>query len=164
MTPCARRVTGRGMMIRMKWITRENAKVDRMACPWLIRRFVDPDAEFLFVPRSEVEALAQQTGAIPFDAPGAKLGHVAGRCSFESILVEHGLTRDPALMRLAQMVHAADVADDIDTCPEARGLRAMAEGFSLLLGVRDHEKLALEMPVYDALYEWCRAQVDAAEA
>ena len=144
----------------MKWITRENAKVDRMACPWLIRRFVDPEAEFLFVPRGEVETRAQQTDAVPFDAPGARLGHVAGRCSFESILVEHSLPPDKALVRLAQIVHAADVADDIDSCPEGRGLRAIAEGFSLLYGVRDHEKLALQTPLYDALFEWCRSQVE----
>lgn len=145
----------------MKWITRQNAKVDRIACPWLIRRFIDSDATFLFVPPDQVAAAAASEGAVPFDVPGAKLGHVGGRCSFESILLEHGLTGDPGLNGLAAIVHAADVADDIDRAPEARGLRAIAEGFALLHGAADHTKLELELPLYDALYAWCRHRAAA---
>ena len=148
----------------MKWITRENAKVDRVACPWLIRRFVDPGAEFLFVPASEVMAAADREGATPYDVPGVELGHVDGRCSFESILLEYGLTADPALVALGRIVHAADVAADIDSAPEGRGLKAVAHGFALLLGRDDARKLELETPVYDALHAWCQRQVEAPRA
>src|SRR5207249_5418821 len=117
-------------------------------CPWLIRRFVDPDAEFLFVPREEVLAVAAREGAIPYDMPGVELGHVDGRCSFESIVLKYDLTGDAALMELAGIVHAADVASDIDRVPEGRGLKAIAHGFSLLLGRDDHQKIALETPMY----------------
>ncbi|HEX9096352.1 MAG TPA: chromate resistance protein ChrB domain-containing protein, partial [Candidatus Dormibacteraeota bacterium] len=142
----------------MKWVTRKNANVDRIACPWLIRRFVDPDAEFLFVPADEVPAVAQREGAIPFDVKGAELGHVDGRCSFESIIVKYQLT-DPALQRLARIVHGADVASDIDIVPEAAGLKAIAHGFGLTHGEDDLEKIRLETPVYNALYAWCEQQV-----
>src|SRR5437868_1490015 len=104
----------------MKWITRENAKVDRIACPWLIRRFIDRDAEFLYVPSDEVLAAAEREGAIPYDVSGAELGHVGGRCSFESIMLKYELTGDAALVRLSTIVHAADVSADIDTAPEGR--------------------------------------------
>jgi hypothetical protein len=144
----------------MKWITRENAKVDRIACPWLIRRFVDPQAEFLYVPSGEVMATAAREGAIPYDVKGAELGHVDGRCSFESIMLKYNLTGDPALAAVARIVHAADVADDIDTAPEGRGLKAIAHGFSSLFGTDDHKKIALETPMYDALYAWCREQAE----
>ena len=103
----------------MKWITRSHVHVDRVACPWLIKRFVDSQAEFLFAPKSQVERIAAETGSIPFDAPGVELGHREGRCSFESILLKYELT-DPALARLARIVHAADVAADIDTDPLER--------------------------------------------
>jgi hypothetical protein len=139
----------------MKWVTREDAKVDRIACPWLIRKFVDPDAEFLFVPADEVMSVARREGAIPYDDPGVELGHVDGRCSFESILHKYGLGNDPALVELAKIVHAADVEADIDTSPEGRGLQAIAKGFSLLHGRDDHRKIALESPMYDALYAFC---------
>ena len=139
----------------MKWVTREDAKVDRIACPWLIRKFVDPDAEFLFVPAGEVMSVARREGAIPYDVPGVELGHVDGRCSFESILHKYGLGNDPALVELAKIVHAADVEADIDTSPEGRGLQAIAKGFSLLHGRDDHRKIALESPMYDALYAFC---------
>ena len=139
----------------MKWVTREDAKVDRIACPWLIRKFVDPDAEFLFVPADEVMSVARREGAIPYDVPGAELGHVDGRCSFESILHKYGLGNAPALVELAKIVHAADVEADIDTSPEGRGLQAIAKGFSLLHGRDDHRKIALESPMYDALYAFC---------
>ena len=142
----------------MKWVTRKNANVDRVACPWLIRRFVDPAAEFLYVPPEEVAAVAEREPAIPYDVKGVELGHVDGRCSFESIMVKYGLT-DPALERLARIVHGADVTDDADTAPEAKGLYAIAHGFSLVHGDDDHEKIRLETPKYDALYAWCQRQV-----
>jgi hypothetical protein len=144
----------------MKWITREDAKVDRVACPWLIRRFIDRGAEFLFVPADQVTALAEREGAIPYDVPGVELGHVDGRCSFESILLKYGRMDDQALVRLSKIVHAADVAADIDTVPEGRGLKAIAHGFSLVLGRDDASKLVLETPMYDALYAWCQKQAE----
>ena len=143
----------------MKWVTRENAKVDRIACPWLIRRFVDPKPEFLFVPTGEVLEVAAREGAIPFDVNGAELGHVDGRCSFESILLKYDLSGDPALVALAKIVHAADVSADIDTVPEGHGLKAIAHGFSHLFGRDDRKKIELESPMYDALYAWCQEQV-----
>lgn len=146
----------------MKWVTRSGVHVDRVACPWLITRFVDSEAEFLFVPASRVEEVARETGAIPFDAPGAKLGHRDGRCSFESILLEYGLT-GAALRRLAKIVHAADVAEDAGTDPIAAGLEAIASGFSLRCP-DDAENLARQFEVYDSLYAWCRLQVASGEA
>ena len=147
----------------MKWVTRENANVDRIACPWLIKRFIDREAQILFVPREEVMAVAEREGAIPFDVPGAELGHVEGRCSFESFLLKHELTGDAALRELGRIVHAADISGDLDAAPEGRGLRAIAHGFALLHGTADHRKVELESPMYDALYEWCRQSVAARE-
>ncbi len=141
----------------MLWITRSHVHVDRVACPWLITRFIDNEAEFLFVPRSQIEKVAKENGAIPFDAPGVELGHVDGRCSFESILLKYEL-KDPALLRMAHIIHAADVEEDIDTEPVARGLEAIASGFSLRFP-DDEENLAYQFDVYDALYAWCRLQV-----
>jgi hypothetical protein len=143
----------------MKWITRSHVHVDRVACPWLISRFIDSQAEFLFVSKSQVDQVAAETGAIPFDSPGVELGHHDGRCSFESILLKYDL-KDPALERLARIIHAADVARDIDTDPIGRGLEAIATGFSLRYP-DDMENLALQFEVYDALYAWCRLQVAA---
>jgi hypothetical protein len=140
----------------MKWLTRSQVHVDRVACPWLILRFIDNEAEFLFVPRSQVKQVAAETGAIPFDAPDVELGHHEGRCSFESIMLKYEL-KDPALVRLAKIVHAADVEADIDTDPIARGLEAIASGFSLRYP-DDEENLARQLEVYDALYAWCRLQ------
>ena len=128
--------------------------MDRVACPWLITRFIDSEAEFLFVPGSQIEKVAKETGAIPYDAPGVELGHVDGRCSFESIIVKYGL-KEPGLLRLAKIVHAADVAEDIDTDPIARGLEAIASGYSLRFP-EDMENLEHQFEVYDALYTWCR--------
>ncbi len=144
----------------MKWITRSHVHVDRVACPWLIARFIDNQAEFLFVPKSQVEQMAKETGAIPFDVPGAELGHQEGRCSFESFLLKYDL-KDPALLRLAGIIHAADVAADLDSDPIARGLEAIATGFSLRYP-DDEENLAVQFEVYDALYAWCRLQVNRA--
>jgi hypothetical protein len=143
----------------MKWLTRSHVHVDRVACPWLIRRFVDNEAEFLFVPKSQVDRVAKETGAIPFDAPGVELGHKDGRCSFESIMLKYDL-KDPALVRMAKIVHAADIADEIDTDPIARGLEAIASGFSLRYP-DDEENNERQFEVYDALYAWCRLQVSA---
>lgn len=140
----------------MRWVTREDAKVDRIACPWLIKRFVDREADFLFVPADKVMDVAKPGESIPYDVPGVELGHVDGRCSFESIMLKYGLAEDPGLVELAKIVHAADVDQDIDTCPEGRGLQAIAKGFSLLHGRDDHRKIVLENPMYDALYAWCR--------
>ena len=139
-------------------MTRKNAAVDRIACPWLIRRFLDKDAEFLYVDPADVARVARETGAIPYDVDGAELGHVDGRCSFESILLKYGLD-DPALARMAKIVHAADVEADIDTSPEGAGLKALAMGFRRIYGERDAEKLEAQMAMYDALYEWCRQTV-----
>ena len=139
----------------MKWVTRKNANVDRVACPWLIRRFVDRDPEFLYVPTEEVAAVAEREGAIPYDVKDVELGHVDGRCSFESIMVKYGLD-DPGLQLLARIVHGADVAADIDIVPEAAGLYAIAHGFALVHSDDDHEKIRLETPMYDALYAWCQ--------
>ena len=139
----------------MKWITRKNASVDRIACPWLVKRFIDAEAEFIYVPAAEVTAVAEREGAIPYDIGGVELGHVDGRCSFESIIVKYGL-RDPALDRLAQIVHGADVSADVDQTPEAAGLKAIAHGFAMVHGENDHLKIALETPLYDALYAWCQ--------
>jgi hypothetical protein len=141
----------------MKWITRSHVHVDRVACPWLISRFVDNEAEFLFVPASQIERVAKESGATPFDAPGVELGHVDGRCSFESIISTYGL-KEPGLLRLAQIVHAADVAEDLDKDPIARGLEAIASGFSIRFP-DDEENLGHQFELYDALYAWCRLQV-----
>jgi hypothetical protein len=141
----------------MKWVTRSHVHVDRVACPWLIRRFVDNEAEFLFVPSSQVKKVATETGAIPFDAPDVELSHHEGRCSFESIMLKYEL-RDPSLQRLAKIVHCADVAPDIDKDPIARGLEAIAVGFGLR-HPDDEENLGYQFEVYDALYAWCRLQV-----
>ena len=141
----------------MLWITRSHVHVDRVACPWLISRFIDNNAEFLLVPKSQIAQVAADSGAIPFDAPGVELGHVGNRCSFESLILKYELT-DPALGRMQKIIHAADVAAEIDTDPIARGLEAIAQGFSLRYP-DDEENLSYQFEVYDALYAWCRLQV-----
>ena len=138
----------------MIWVTRSHVHVDRVACPWLITRFVDSDAEFIFVPRGEIERVVKEAGAIPFDAPGVELGHHEERCSFESIMLKYDL-KEPGLLRLAQIVHSADVGEDIDKDPIARGLEAIASGFSMRFP-EDMENLEHQFEVYDALYAWCR--------
>jgi hypothetical protein len=142
----------------MKWVTRENANVDRIACPWLIKRFVDDDAEFLFVPRDQVLEVADREGAHSYDAPGAKYTHRDGKCSFDVLVEDFDLGGDVALVRLAEIVHAADVSEDADSSPEGRGLSAIAHGFGILHGTDDHRKIELETPMYDALYAWCQSQ------
>ncbi len=144
----------------MKWITRSHVHVDRVACPWLISRFIDSDAEFLFVPKIEIDRVARETGAIPFDAPGVELGHKEGRCSFESIILKYDL-KEAGLLRMAKIIHAADVAADIDSDPIARGVEAVAKGFSLRFP-DDLENLSHQFDVYDALYAWCRLDVASA--
>jgi len=141
----------------MRWITRENVKVDRVACPWLIKRFVDPDAEFLFVAEGELLATARREDAMPFDATRlteVKLNHRGDRCTFEAILEDFNLT-DPALERLGRIVRAADVKGQEHAAPEGVGLRAVAEGFAAI-GISDDERLTRQFPVYDALYAYAR--------
>jgi hypothetical protein len=142
----------------MKWITREKVKVDRVACPWLIRKFIDPQAEFIFVPADKVMEIAEREKAIPFDAPGVELGHHKGKCSFEAIVAKYRI-EDPAIKLLAQIVHSADVSKDSNLQPEAAGLKAIAEGFGQLGLKDDHEILAKEFIVYDALYAYCKQKV-----
>ncbi len=140
----------------MKWVTRSHVHVDRVACPWLISRFIDSEAEFLFVPKNQVERISHETGAIPFDIPGAELGHKDGKCSFEAIIEKYALT-EPGLLRLAKIVHAADIESDLQTDAIAPGLEAIAVGYSLRFP-DDIENLERQFDVYDALYAWCRLQ------
>jgi hypothetical protein len=144
----------------MKWITRKNIKVDRVACPWLIRRFVDKDAEFVFVEESELLRQAERLHAIPYDAPRipeVKLNHRGQRCSFEAILEDYKLD-DAGLKRLALIVRAADVKGQEQVAAEGIGLRSIAEGFAAM-GLSDEERLVRQFPVYDALYEFASAAV-----
>ena len=142
----------------MKWVTREHPHTDRIACPWLIRKFIDPDAEIVYVPRDAVSDYAEREGAISFDAPGATYTHRDGKCSFETLVDEYSLGGDPALALMARIVHGADVTEDADITLQSRGLEAIARGF-MLLGVDDQRQLELELPVYDALYAWCEREV-----
>jgi hypothetical protein len=144
-----------------EWVTREHPHTDRIACPWLIRRFIDPDAVITYVPRDEVLAYAERPGAISFDAPGARYAHRNGLCTFEVLVKEYRLGGDAALNLVARVVHGADIADDADVTPQSRGLEAIARGF-MELGVSDQEQLALELPVYDALYAWAMRGVAGA--
>ena len=145
----------------MKWVTRERPKVDRVACPWLIKRFVDPQAEFLYAPADQVAAVAKREGATPYDVEGAELGHRGEECSFDAIIRKYDLVGDPALARLARIVRGADTSAH-DLTPESRGLLAIAQGFSLAYD-DDQAQLTAELPVYDALYAWCRQQVGTGE-
>lgn len=147
----------------MKWVTREHPKTDRIACPWLIKNFIDSEAEFLYVPAGEVLAAAEREGALSYDAKGARYTHRDGLCSFE-VLVEEYAISDPAVHLLARIVHGADVSEDRDATPQSPGLQAVAEGFHYLVPDDDHRQLELEWPVYDALYQWCRRQVGAESA
>ncbi len=143
----------------MKWITRENVKVDRVACPWLIKKFVDKDAEFHFVPAEQVQAEATRLGAIPFDVPNAELGHHGKECSFDAIVKKYGLSKDPALTLLARIVNGADTDNSLHRQPEGPGLAAIAEGFRHLGLKDDHAINAAEGIVYDALYAYCREMI-----
>ena len=137
----------------MKWVTRAHVHVDRVACPWLITRFIDSEAEFLFVAPSQMHETAHREQALAFDAPGVELGHRDGKCTFEVLIETYGL-HDRALARLAQIVHAADT-DQLDKDPLAAGLEAIAVGYSLRFP-DDQENLSRQFDVYDALYAWCR--------
>ncbi len=148
----------------MKWITREHVKVDRVACPWLIRKFVDQHAEFYFVPAEQVTGEAQRQGAIPFDVPAVELGHHGKECSFEAILKKYDLTGDPALVLLGKIVNGADTDNSLWQQPEAAGLKAIAEGFRHLNLRGDHEINAAEWIVYDALYAYCKEMVGRGKA
>ena len=143
----------------MKWVTREHPRTDRIACPWLIRKFIDPGAEIVYVPHDEVLTYAEREGAISFDAPGARYTHRDGMCSFETFIAEYEIT-DPAVAVLARVVHGADVSEDSDVTPQSRGLEAIADGFALL-ELDDQRQLELELPVYDALYAWALHEVAA---
>ena len=143
----------------MKWITREKVKVDRVACPWLIRKFVDPQAEFLFVPADKVIEIAQREHATPFDVSNVELGHHGKECSFEAILKKYNLTSDPALVLLGKIVNGADTDNSLWQQPESAGLNAVAEGFRHLGFNDDHELNAAEWIVYDALYAYCQEMV-----
>ncbi len=145
----------------MKWITREHVKVDRVACPWLIKKFIDPQAEFYFVPVAKVLEEAQRLGATPFDISGVKLGHHGKECSFEAILKEYGLTNDPALVLLGKIVNGADTDNSLYAQPEGPGLGAIAEGFRQLGYANDQEMNQAEWVVYDALYAYCKQMVAA---
>jgi len=143
----------------MKWITREKVKVDRVACPWLIQKFVDPQAEFLFVPADQVMAVAEREGATPFDVKGVELGHHGQECSFEAILRKYDLIKEPALALLGKIVNGADTDNALWQQPEGPGLEAIAEGFRHLGLANDHAMLQAESIVYDALYAYCQAMV-----
>lgn len=145
----------------MKYVTRARAKVDRIACPWLIKRFIDTDADFLFVESDKVMETAERESAIPFDVPNVELGHRGDRCSFDAIIEKYKLL-DPALLRLAKIVRGADTSNRALT-PESAGLYALATGFHALSPSRfadDHALLDVEFPVYDALYEFCKFDID----
>lgn len=138
----------------MKWITREHPKIDRIACPWLILRFIDKDAEFLYVSKDQVLSVSKQMGATPYDIPGVELTHVGDNCSFDAFLKKYGLS-DQALQKLATIVRAADT-DCLDLAPEAQGLLAITRGLSENFH-DDHEMLSHGMVIYDALYTWCKS-------
>ena len=142
----------------MKWVTRANPKVDRVACPWLIKKFVDPDAEFFYAPADQVMAVAEREGATAYDVPNVELGHHGAECSFDAIIKKYNLS-DPALDKLALIVRGADTAAK-DLTPESCGLEAIAAGFQLAYE-DDHEQLAAELPVYEALYNYCQKLVQA---
>ena len=139
----------------MKWITRARPKTDRVACPWLIRRFIDPDAEIVYVPADQVLAAAEREGAHSFDAPAAEFTHRGNKCTFEVLVDEYRLSADPALARMARIVHAADIAGEGHTDPLGPGLLAIGLG-SLEVEADDDRLLERELFVYDALYAWCR--------
>ena len=143
----------------MKWITRERVKVDRVACPWLIRKFFDPGAQFLFVPEDKVLEVAQREGAIPFDVKGVEFGHHGKECSFDALVKKHKLDSDPAIVLLAKIVNGADTDNSLWNQPEAAGLNAVAEGFRHLGYTNDLGILEAESIVYDALYAYCQEMI-----
>lgn len=140
----------------MKWVTREHVHVDRVACPWLIKRFLDAEAEFLFVPSEKIEETAKREEAIPFDAPSVELGHKGDRCSFDAIIEKYRLN-DPALLELAKIVRAADT-DKKELAPESIGLEAIASG-SMMIAKDDYEAIEKQMYLYDSLYAYCKLRL-----
>jgi hypothetical protein len=138
----------------MKWVTRERPKIDRIACPWLIARFIDDEPEFLYVPSSRVRMVAEDTGAVPYDIPGVKLSHVGEKCSFDAFLAAYRLD-EPGLHRLAAIVRGADTSR-LDLTPQSAGLFAISLGLGSMFE-DDHEMLRHGMVLYDALYAWCRS-------
>lgn len=148
----------------MKWITRERVKVDRVACPWLIKRFIDQEAEFLFVPSDQVVAEAERLGAIPYDVSGAEFGHHGQECSFDALVKKYGLASDRAIALLARIVNGADTDNALWHQPESAGLQAIAEGFRYLGLKDDHAINAAEWIVYDALYAYCQQMVKQGKA
>ena len=143
----------------MKWITRERVKVDRVACPWVIRKFVDPEAQFLFVPVDEVMTVAAKENAIAYDVKDVELGHHGKECAFDTIVKKHGLGEDPAMLLLAKIVNGADTDNSLWQQPESAGLNAVAEGFRHLGFKDDHAINAAEWIVYDALYAYCQEMI-----
>jgi hypothetical protein len=143
----------------MKWITREHVKVDRVACPWLIKKFVDKEAEFIFVPADKVMSEAERVTATPYDVKGVELGHHGKECSFEAILKKYDLVGNAALVLLGKIVNGADTDNTLWNQPEGAGLEAIAEGFRHLGYKDDHEQNAAEWIVYDALYAYCQESV-----
>lgn len=143
----------------MKWITRERVKVDRVACPWLLRRFIDPEAQFLFVPADQVMDVAKREDAIPYDVKDVELGHHGKECSFDAIVKKYGLDRDPAMVLLAKIVNGADTDNSLWNQPEASGLNAVAEGFRNLGLKDDHAINDAQWIVYDALYAYCQEMI-----
>jgi hypothetical protein len=143
----------------MKWVTREKVKVDRVACPWLIRKFIDPQAEFLFAPVEQVMDVAAKQNAIPYDVKGVEFGHHGKECSFDAIVKKHGLDKDLALVLLGKIVNGADTDNTLWNQPESAGLNAVAEGFRHLGFKDDHAQIAAETIVYDALYAYCQEMV-----
>lgn len=137
----------------MKWVTREKAKVDRIACPWLIKDFIDRDAEFLFVPEDQVLLVAEKEQATSFDSPNAKFTHTEdGKCTFEALVDYYKIT-DPAIQKLAKVVHGADVSEDITITPQSAGLQTIAEGFRII-SKDDHDNMSKQFAIYDALYAY----------
>jgi hypothetical protein len=142
----------------MKWITRERPKIDRIACPWLIKKFIDKDAEFLYVPKEDVTKMAKDIGAIPYDIAGVELTHVGEFCSFDTIIKKYNLSEDLALVRLSEIVRAADT-DNLQNSIQAPGLLAITLGLSANIP-NDHEMLKVGMQIYEALYTWCKDHTD----
>ena len=145
-----------GRLNLLKWVTREYVHVDRTACPWLIKKFVDPEAEFIFVPAEKIEQVVREKNAVPYDAPGVELGHHGNKCSFDAIIEKYKI-KDPAILELANIVRAADT-DKTDAAPEAAGLDAVMTGISIM-AKDDHEAIEKAQPVYDAFYANCKLKL-----
>jgi hypothetical protein len=144
-----------------RWITREHPRVDRVACPWLIERFVDKDAEFLYVAADKVAAEATRAGATPYDIEGADLGHHGAECSFDSFVHRYALDTDPAIAYMAKVIRGADT-DDKDLTPESRGVEALLDGVRAIHHPNDQEQRRASRPILDALYAYCQSKVKSA--